>query len=466
MKRSNKKGFTIVELVIVIAIIAILAAVLIPTFASLIQKANESNDIQAAKNMNTFLAMANVTDGVDSILDVYDLFESSGYSVESYKPLYAGRSYYYDKQANQIVYVDDTTNEIIYPTERKGQLQGEHDWLSLSMTVAKMEKPATYDDTTTANKIKATVTTAAEYAYVVEKYNEMVKNTGGNTQVALELTLTADLDLKGAKCVIDSVKGQVKVTGSKSDGKPAVIKNVTSDKELETATTAHNNDNIKADLYAGGFIAECMDGSNVEISNVVFENVNVKAVSAGAVGIIFGRIQRANVTLSNVTVKNCSAIGHRDVGSLVGALQNCDGNDNKGLTLSGNVELNNVKVKTAGGRSGLVVGKVNGASKIMFAEGANLAINNSAMSIYENSALEQKFANGSEVPTDWVVKKIVPIAGQDKYVYSLKGTDATTGAKSYVAYGYKGDALVLVEATGEWEAITTVEDLKGKWAGN
>ena len=216
-------------------------------------------------------------------------------------------------------------------------------------------------------------------------------------------------------------------------------------------------------MYAGGFIAECMDGSNVEISNVVFENVNVKAVSAGAVGIIFGRIQRANVTLSNVTVKNCSAIGHRDVGSLVGALQNCDGNDNKGLTLSGNVELNNVKVKTAGGRSGLVVGKVNGASKIMFAEGANLAINNSAMSIYENSALEQKFANGSEVPTDWVVKKIVPIAGQDKYVYSLKGTDATTGAKSYVAYGYKGDALVLVEATGEWEAITTVDALKAKW---
>ena len=36
MKR--KKGFTIVELVIVIAVIAVLAAVLIPTFSSLIQK--------------------------------------------------------------------------------------------------------------------------------------------------------------------------------------------------------------------------------------------------------------------------------------------------------------------------------------------------------------------------------------------------------------------------------------------
>ena len=37
-----KKGFTVVELVIVIAVIAILSAVLIPTFSNLINKANES----------------------------------------------------------------------------------------------------------------------------------------------------------------------------------------------------------------------------------------------------------------------------------------------------------------------------------------------------------------------------------------------------------------------------------------
>ena len=35
MKKMNRKGFTIVELVIVIAVVAILAAILIPTFASL-----------------------------------------------------------------------------------------------------------------------------------------------------------------------------------------------------------------------------------------------------------------------------------------------------------------------------------------------------------------------------------------------------------------------------------------------
>lgn len=50
MKKSNKKGFTIVELVIVIAVIAILAAVLIPTFSNVVEKANESKDMQQARN--------------------------------------------------------------------------------------------------------------------------------------------------------------------------------------------------------------------------------------------------------------------------------------------------------------------------------------------------------------------------------------------------------------------------------
>ena len=49
MKRtSNKKGFTIVELVIVIAVIAILAGVMIPTFSGLVEKANESAAMQVA----------------------------------------------------------------------------------------------------------------------------------------------------------------------------------------------------------------------------------------------------------------------------------------------------------------------------------------------------------------------------------------------------------------------------------
>ncbi len=48
--KKFKKGFTITELVIVIAVIAILAAVLIPTFANVINNANESAAMQEARS--------------------------------------------------------------------------------------------------------------------------------------------------------------------------------------------------------------------------------------------------------------------------------------------------------------------------------------------------------------------------------------------------------------------------------
>lgn len=51
MKKTNKKGFTLVELVIVIAVIAILAGVMIATFSNVVSKANASADLQEIKSM-------------------------------------------------------------------------------------------------------------------------------------------------------------------------------------------------------------------------------------------------------------------------------------------------------------------------------------------------------------------------------------------------------------------------------
>ncbi|MBP3315587.1 MAG: type II secretion system protein [Clostridia bacterium] len=64
MKRNNKKGFTIVELVIVIAVIAILAGVLIPTFSGVVKKAQESAAVQEAKTiMTNYTASIDYADG-------------------------------------------------------------------------------------------------------------------------------------------------------------------------------------------------------------------------------------------------------------------------------------------------------------------------------------------------------------------------------------------------------------------
>jgi prepilin-type N-terminal cleavage/methylation domain-containing protein len=75
MKKTKKRGFTIVELVIVIAVIAILAAVLIPTFTNISEKANKSSALQAATNaVKAFVA----ADEVGQLEKKSYIFISSG----------------------------------------------------------------------------------------------------------------------------------------------------------------------------------------------------------------------------------------------------------------------------------------------------------------------------------------------------------------------------------------------------
>lgn len=56
VKNKTRRAFTITELVIVIAVIAILAAVLIPTFSSVIKNSKKSHDEQYVKEINVALS--------------------------------------------------------------------------------------------------------------------------------------------------------------------------------------------------------------------------------------------------------------------------------------------------------------------------------------------------------------------------------------------------------------------------
>ena len=141
MKASKKRGFTIVELVIVIAVIAILAAVLIPTFANIIQKANVANDVALARNMNTILIADEATNGKST--DMYDVLialEQGGFKLENLNPRADGNVFAWDKANNQIVYLDKKNpDKPIFQAKEIGNNKGD-----LYITTRKAEVFADY----------------------------------------------------------------------------------------------------------------------------------------------------------------------------------------------------------------------------------------------------------------------------------------------------------------------------------
>ena len=110
MKNLKTKGFTIVELVIVIAVIAVLAAVLIPTFVNLSKKANMSADQQAVRQMNVVLA----TTEADTIEEAVAALAEAGYNaLDTLTPVSTGYSFWWVEEYNSIVLLNENA-EVIF----------------------------------------------------------------------------------------------------------------------------------------------------------------------------------------------------------------------------------------------------------------------------------------------------------------------------------------------------------------
>ena len=111
MKRSNRKGFTIVELVIVIAVVAILTAVLIPTFGGIIEKANRSADEQAVAQMNTAIAIEGASEALtlDAALEA---LEENGITMDDLIPKSSGFGYVWNEEDGKFELVENATNPV------------------------------------------------------------------------------------------------------------------------------------------------------------------------------------------------------------------------------------------------------------------------------------------------------------------------------------------------------------------
>ncbi len=75
---KNKKGFTLIELIVVIAILAILAAIMIPRFSGFREKAASSQALVHAKQIATAGDALIAEDPDAATLDVDDVIQIAG----------------------------------------------------------------------------------------------------------------------------------------------------------------------------------------------------------------------------------------------------------------------------------------------------------------------------------------------------------------------------------------------------
>jgi len=68
MKKTNNKGFSLVELIIVIAIMAVLIGVLAPQFIKYVERSRESTDLQNVEEVKTAVETYVADHGEDSDL--------------------------------------------------------------------------------------------------------------------------------------------------------------------------------------------------------------------------------------------------------------------------------------------------------------------------------------------------------------------------------------------------------------
>ena len=324
MVKKLRRAFTIVELVIVIAVIAILAAVLIPTFTSLIQKANVSNDTQIVREMNTALSMGEADGRPEDMGDVLDvLSEYGGFDMAKLNPSTDGYLYVWEKTSNQILLMDDK-GAVAFNVKD----YDESNW-ELYVPVA---------NTQSAGAICAYVTEVGVYVSEDMTYDFNLNNVVP-FQVADGKTLTGNVTMVGTNAITTTVSGNIVGT--------LTIDNASAEVSHEGTVNAVDIKAVKSSSYHEfGTVKESFEVSNGRV--VIEESANVSQISVPAeatnVKIQSNSLQNIVVVAesSDVTLENGSGKLFLD-GSAADAV--ADKNQNSGSMVTKTVVNNAAELK-------------------------------------------------------------------------------------------------------------------------
>ncbi len=343
MKMHNKKrGFTIVELVIVIAVIAILSAVLIPTFAGVVKKSRQSADETAVRNMNTILAADGAVEPT-TLEDLYSVLAENGIDAEDYKPLQNDTFFFWDSEENVVVYTDKDY-KVTYPADQVENVNHEA-WISLSGEIREDYNGIVFDE----GKTKATVSNAEEFYALVNAINDEKRD----VRKVNTIVFSAERVLfKGANVAIEGETEDTKdkwetLTIKKSDS--VVSTTLVGIANLGAVRTGYSTAGI-ARNYCGGLIGMTVD-TDVNFSGIYLENCTFGEDTATMVGAFIGHAQGGTVSIVDCDMKNVTVKGMMKVGAYAGQLSS-------GATLNidnGSI-AENVKVQATVGFAGRLIG--------------------------------------------------------------------------------------------------------------
>ena len=278
-KRKNKKGFTIVELVIVIAVIAILAAVLIPTFSSLIKKAKISADTQLAKNMNTALTMAEAEGNtLDNFTDVIEAIEKAGFIVANLNPTADGMLYVWEMESNQILMVDAKNGfEVVYQAKSLENTVIGETWFVICHD----------DETASAARNAGAVVTNISWqgdthiAKDVDSFTDAVANARDGDAVIMsgELVLTNPLTIQNEISFVSYDNNAIVSAAPISIYSNVTMQNITFDTPENASKNASavyvKGDQVKEVLFDGCTFLNCAWDS-IQITSESLEKITIR----------------------------------------------------------------------------------------------------------------------------------------------------------------------------------------------
>ena len=117
MIKKLKKGFTLVELIVVIAIIAILSTVAVVGYTRVVDKANVSNDTQLVRNLNERMSLYEAETGYSTPETAHEAFvltEDFGFIIEKLTPTSSGNDIVWDMDSNRFALIDAEDHTVVY----------------------------------------------------------------------------------------------------------------------------------------------------------------------------------------------------------------------------------------------------------------------------------------------------------------------------------------------------------------